>query len=204
MSERYSIKINEGDLQRVQNMLDDFVGIPDRVTVRALNKTLTGVRTDASAAIREIITAKKAAVDETFKLEKASTGNLRAAISSIGKPLALIDYSSRQTAKGVSVQVRKDRSRKVVSAAFIAKMNSSHQGVFWREYHGSSKKPKNADLTYGQLPRSYRLKIKERFGPRVPDIMGNEPVMKTILAQAEKRLHDNLEHETDYEMSKHK
>jgi hypothetical protein len=50
----------------------------------------------------------------------------------------------------------------------------------------------------------YRLKIEERFGPRIPDIMSNEPVMKTILDKAGDRLHSNLEHETDYELSKHK
>jgi hypothetical protein len=206
----FTIKIDEADLLNVQSMLGGIKGLPERVTVRALNKTLTGVKTDASAEIRTVITAKKAAVDETFKISKATTGNMTAAISSTGKPLALIDYSSRQTKKGVSVQVRKDRTRKIVPGAFIAVMTntskrgetSEHKGVFWRKWHSGSKKPVNPQMTYAALPRQYRLKIKELYGPRVPDIMSNEPVMKNVLSKAGLRLHNNLQHETDYEFSK--
>lgn len=219
MADTFFIKINEADLQRVQDMLGEIKGLPERVAVRALNKTLTGVKTDASAEIRAVITAKKAAVDETFKISKASTGNMKASISSTGKPLALIDYSARQTTKGVSVQVRKDRSRKIVPGAFIATMKSGHTGVFWREWHGNKGKLNKTETAISRsgyvwnsktgrfipiaaLPREYRLKIKERYGPRVPDIMSNEPVMKAILAKAGDRLHNNLTHETDYELSK--
>lgn len=202
MSGTFLIKIDESDLQRVSDMLGGIKGLPERVSVRALNKTLTGVKTDSSAEIRAVITAKKAAVDETFKIQKASTGNMTASISSTGKPLALIDYSSRQTKKGVSVQVRKDHARKIVPSAFIATMQSGHKGVFWREWHGGTKKPVNPKINYAALPRQYRLKIKELYGPRVPDIMSNDPVMKNILSKAGDRLHSNLVHETDYEFSK--
>lgn len=202
MSDAFSIKINESDMQNVQSMLGEIKGLPERVTVRALNKTLNGVKTDASAEIRAVITAKKSAVDETFRIQKASTGNITASISSTGKPLALMDYSARQTNKGVSVQVRKDRSRKIVPGAFISAMKSGHKGVFWREWHGGIKKPVNPKMVYAALPRQYRLKIKELYGPRIPDIMSNEPVMKSILAKAGDRLHNNLAHETDYELSK--
>jgi len=198
----FSIKIDESDLQRVTDMLGGIKGLPERVTVRALNKTLTGVKTDSSAEIRTVVTAKKAAVDETFKIQKASTGNMTASISSTGKPLALIDYSSWQTKKGVSVQVRKDHTRKIVPGAFIATMKSGHEGVFWREWHGGTKKPVDQKMVYGKLPKKYRLPMKERYGPRVPDIMSNDPVMKNILSKAGDRLHSNLVHETDYEFSK--
>jgi hypothetical protein len=136
--------MDQDDLKRVQDMLSDLKGLPERVTIRALNKTLTGVRTDASSAIREVITPKKAAVDATFKLEKASSG-----------------------------------------ANIMA----------W---------PKNRKLVYARLPKKFRFPIQQRFGPRVSDIMGNDPVMKIILDKAEVRLHDNLEHETDFELSKYK
>ena len=204
MGTAFNIKMDEADVRRVHEMLDDFKGMPERVFVRALNKTLTGVRTDSSAAIREVVTAKKAAVDATFKLDKPTVSNMRAAISSVGKALALIDYSTKETSKGVSVQVRKDRSRKVVPGTFLATMDSRHKGVFWREYHTVSKKKKDPDINYAALPKVFRLKIKERFGPRIPDIMGNDPVMNVILEKASDRLHENLNHETDWEMSKHK
>ncbi len=222
MAEPFKIKINENDLRKVHLMLSDFKGASERVFVRSLNKTLTGVKTDSSTAIRAVITAKKAAVDETFKISKAATGKMTAIIASTGKPLALIDYSARQTNKGVSVQVRKDRSRKVVPGAFMATMKSGHKGVFWRKYHEGAKVKMNKTeaainrsgyvwseklkryIAIAQLPKAYRLPMEERFGPRIPDIMGNDPVMQKILVQAGQRLKDNLDHETDYELSKHR
>lgn len=217
----FQIKIDENDLKKVRNMLSDIQGAGERVTVRALNKTLIGVRTDASAAIREVVTAKKAAVDETIKISKATTGNSTAMIVCTGKPVALIDYSSRKTKRGVSVQVRKDRPRKVVQGAFIAKMKSGHEGVFWRKYHEKGAKKNKMEIQanragfawseklgrfipMGMLPREYRLPMEERYGPRIPDIMSNDPVMNKILDQAGQRLKDNLDHETDYELSKNK
>lgn len=222
MSQGFTIKMNETDRLNVEKMLSGLKGMGNRVTMRAVNKTLSGVRTDASAAIRVEVTAKKAAVDDTFKISKASEANLSAYIASTGKPLALIDYSSRQTNKGVSVQVRKDRTRKVIPGTFIASMKSGHKGVFWRRWHETSGSRKinktdraimrsgyvwsanlNRYVSMAWLPKKYRLPIEERYGPRVPDIMSNDPVMKSILAKADVRLHTNLLHETEYELSKH-
>lgn len=203
-------------------MLSDIKGAAPRVAMRAINKTMTGTKTDASSAIRAIITAKKSAVDETIKITKATENNPTAYIASTGRPLALMNYSSRQTKKGVSVQVRKDRPRKVVAGAFMATMKSGHKGVYWRKWHGrvitqlsradiaiersgfiwSAKLKRYISIAW--LPKEYRLPLEELYGPRVPDIMSNDPVMNVILSKADTRLHTNLLHETDYELSKHK
>lgn len=215
----FNIKINEDDLRKVKQTFAEMEKIGVRVMVRALNKTLSGVKTDSSAAIREVVTAKKAAVDETFKISRATDANLSARIASTGKPVALVNFSTRETQKGVSVQVRKDRPRKVIPDTFKAKMKSGHEGVFWREWHGQKtaktkhsqsiamagyiwSERQNCYIPAAWLKKEYRFEIKERFGPRVPDIMGNEPVMKDILAKAGDRLHNNLQHETDYEFDK--
>jgi hypothetical protein len=202
----FQIKFNEADMRTVRSMLS---GIPQAialVTMRAINKTLTGVRTDASAAVRAEITAKKAAIDATFKITPASAVNLSGRIASTGRPLALIDYAARQTKKGVSVQVLKARPRKIIPRTFVATMRvrqlpeSGHEGVYWRVWHTSGAAAKKPRLQYAALPKQYRLPIKERFGPRIPDIMSNEPVMKTILAKTDERLHGNMMHELNYEL----
>lgn len=203
MSQAFAININQDDLRNVRTMLADFKGMPERVMMRSLNKTITGVKTDASTAIRKEITASKKAVDATFKLDKATMTKISAAIKSTGRPLPLAEFSARQTKQGVSTQVKKSKSRSIVHGTFIVTMKSGHTGVFWRIWHGGYKK-KNPAVRYAALPTAYRLPMEELFGPRVPDIMGNEPVMKGILIKAGDRLHDNLVHETEYELSKHK
>lgn len=223
MSQGFTIKINEADRINIEQMLSGLKGSGGRVTMRSVNKTLSGVKTDASAAIRAEVTARKAAVDDTFKISKASETKPSAYIASTGKPLALIDYSARQTNKGVSAQVRKDRARKIVRGSFIASMKSGHKGVFWRRWHEktSSMKMSKADrlitrsgfvwsanlgryISMAWLPKKYRLPIEELYGPRVPDIMSNDPVMKSILTKADERLHKNIVHEIDYELSRYK
>lgn len=205
----FSIKIDESDLKNVRDMLSDMKDAGTKVIVRALNKTLTGVKTDALSAIRAEITASKKAVDGTFRIEKAGSARLQASISSTGTPLPLSEYSARQTKKGVSVQVKRTSPRKVIRGTFITTMKSGHKGVFWREWHGYGagwieEATKRRNLHYGKLPKIYRLPIKQLYGPRVPDIMSNDPVMKVILSRAGERLHSNLAHETDYELSRHK
>ena len=202
MKSAFSIQIDHNDLSKVEEMLSDIKKAPAKVTVRALNKTLTGVKTDASSAIRDIVTAKKSDVDATFRIGKASETKASAWISSTGKPLPLSAYSIRQTKKGVSVHVKRVNPRTVLEGTFIATMKSGHIGVFERGFSKpmlgqawyGPKQPKRADLCYAKLPRKYRLPIRELFGLRVPDVMGYDPTMKTVLKRAGERLHKNLIH----------
>ncbi len=196
------ISIDPIDQAKVRSLFSGMKTIGEKVLSRSLNKTLSGVKTDASAEIRKELNAKKSAVDETFSLNKATIKKLSASIVSTGKPLALIDFTAtRQTTKGVSVLVKKSGSRKIIPGAFITTLKEGHKGVFWRNWHGA-KKPKNSKIRYGALPEKYRLPMSERFGPRVPDILGNDSVMGTVLKKASDRLHTNIESELKYELGK--
>jgi len=202
----FSIQINQEDMKAVRGMLDGIEKSISLVTMRSINKTLTGVKTDASSAIREKLNVKKSAVDETFKITKATTLNLAAKFQSTGKPLSLTDFiGTRQVKKGVSVQVRKDKSRTILQRGFIATMKSGHEGVFWRDWqwHNKPSAKLNRFIPYARLPKIYRLPIQEGYAPRVPDYLGDKgPIMKTVLTKANERLHNNLEHELDFELSK--
>jgi len=214
------IYINQDDVAKVKTMMAGILDGATKVMVRALNLTLTGVKTDASTEIRNIITAKKSTVDATFKTSKATATKLSATFQSTGRPLPLIAYSVNQTQKGVSVQVRKDKPRKVLAGAFIATIKSGHKGVYWRVYRSTRKKSGKIDTAIGRsgyvfnsktgryfpiwaLPKAYRLPIKERFGPGITDYLGDKgPIMAKVLAEAVDRLHTNIEHELNFELSK--
>jgi len=202
MSAGFYIKINDTDLKNVEKMLGNVQGAVPRVISRAINDTLAGVKTDASAEIRQVITLKKAAVDKTFRTVKANVTTLSGLFESKGSPVPLIDYGARQTTKGVSVQVKRGNPRSLIEGAFIATMKSGHKGVFWRQWHTAARKPVNRNVPYGKLPKRYRLPIAQRFGPRVPDILENQPVMTAVLTKAGDRMHKNIDRELNYELSK--
>lgn len=197
-----TIQISDADLSHVRSMLSGCKEVAESVVMRAINKTLTGVKTDASTEVRNILNAKKKDVDEGMKITKATRSNNVGVFSSTGKLLPLMTFGARQTKAGVSVQVRKDGSRKVIPGAFIATMKSGHQGVFWRKWHEGKSGGKKRKVNYASLPLSYRHPIVERYGPRIQDYLAGSPIMDNVLRKAGERLHDNLEHELSFELSK--
>lgn len=197
------IKIDRTDLAAVETAMSGIKNGYKKILVRSLNKTITGVRTDAVSEIRKEITPKAKIIRDTFKLQKANYVKLSASVKSTGWPIPLIDYKARPVKRGVTFQVRQSASRSLLPGAFIATMNSGHKGVFWREYrdshHAGVIKKK---VRYGALPVRYRLPIRQRYGPAVPSVMESDKVMKPILEKAGNRLSKEIDHQLEFEMSK--
>jgi hypothetical protein len=156
--------------------------------VRALNKTATQVRTRASREIRAAgYNLKAADVKKALTIKRASSGELVASVIAKGRPIPLIKYGARQTARGVSVQVMK--GRKVIAHAFIATMPNGHTGVYVRTGAGHTKVVRNGKASWHGLP------IEELFGPSVPDGLANKVVQQLLQEFVADRFPDILEHE---------
>lgn len=223
-----TLTLNQIDVDSVKKMLGDCKTAPEKVISRALNRTMTGIKTDASTEIRKILNAKKADVDATFRVTSASVADMSCKFISTGKNIPLMSFGARQTAKGVSVQVYKTHPREVIAGTFIATMKnvskegvqSNHTGVFWRKWHekGSQKgiqaraskvgyfwsNKTQRFLPMAALPDRYRFKISERFSLAVPDILSGPPTSDAVLEKANARLVVNLDREVNYELSKMK
>jgi len=172
--------------------------------MRAINRTLSGVRTDAVSEIRNQAPLKAKVVRDTMRIHKASLVDPSGKLESRGHGVPLIHYSARQTKKGVTFSIHKGGKRDLLTHAFIAAMRSGHRGVFTRQglkKHATGKKP-TPGVAYAALPRRYRLPIREEFGPAVPTIMGMDRVYKKIQGKAGKRLKKNFDHELKYLLSK--
>jgi hypothetical protein len=225
---KMEIKISPIDAMKVRVLLRDCGDLCAKVTSRAVNQTLNGVKTDAADEIGNHVTAKKSAIKSTFKIVRSTPANLTAMVSSTGRALPLREFSVRETKTGVSVQVYRDKPRKVIRGAFfatvkskvqIASGSSGHKGVFWRLYHknGAGKgKMETAINRQGYfwssktqrfipaaaLPREYRLPIKQLYSSSVPEIFDRKEIMAAVLKKADARMHTNVEHELRYELSK--
>lgn len=200
----FSVEVSKTDLADVERALTGIKNGYAKVVSRSLNRTLTGVRTDAVREVQKVITPTAKTIRATFTMIKASTRKLAAAVKSSGMALPLIEYKARASKKGVTVQVKKKSKRSLISGAFIATMKSGHKGVFLREYTDKRRPVKKArpGVPYAAMPRKYRLPIKELYGPGVPDILSNDSVMKPILKKADERLHKELGNQLNYELSK--
>lgn len=213
-----TLTLNPIDVEAVKKMLGDCKTAPGKVISRALNKTMTGIKTDAWNEIKQVLNAKQTDVYDTFKVTKASVADMSCKFVSTGKHLPLMTFGARQTTKGVSVQVLKTHPRETIPKTFIATMKSGHKGVFWRKWHqpnlnsGFESQANRAGYFWSRksqrfvpmalLPDRFRFKISERFSLRVPDLLSGPPVIDAVMTKANERLVTNLDREVNYELSR--
>jgi hypothetical protein len=160
------LELKSGDVQKALNALRtrSTVGI-----VRALNRAAVSTRT---VMVREI--ARDMGIrqrDVPVTIQNATATNLQATVVASGRRIPLMDFSARQTSRGVSANT--GQGRKTYPGAFIATMKTGHRGVFKRK------------------PGVGRLPIHELFGPSVPFVFnkyaavgvdrGNEQLVKNLI-----------------------
>lgn len=167
----------------------------EKAGVRALNKTATSVRQASSVEVRQTLNIKASFVKRLLVIRKARRGNMRSSIEATYKKVPVIQFSGvRQTKKGVSVRMRKDKPRKTFSSAFIATMPSGHKGVFRRSL-SAKKRTKGRPAT-----SSPNLKITEIHGPNVQGIFADKT--EKLLLIGNPILEKNINRELEYELSK--
>jgi hypothetical protein len=196
-----NLKIDQGQIADVNRMLMGMPGAIGKVIQQSVNRTLTGVRTDATNEVANVITPTKTAIRKTMTVKKMNQADGTAYVRCMGAPLNLIEFKARQTQKGVTVQVLKTSPRTLLKHAFIATMKSGKKLVIWRKYD-DTRKPWKKTFPYGKLPKAYRLPVRGLTSMAIPDVMGHEPTMNKILDLGNNRLQKNLKDRLNYEVSK--
>lgn len=186
--------VSTADLLKMHLLLADIKAGPRTVTVRATNKTLAGVRTDAVAEVYKDLNLTKARIRKDFKISRASAAGPSGRVTATGTPVGLASFSgTAQRAKGTSVKVKRGGRRSIIRHAFVAEIKKA-KNVWWRA------------LKHGGPPgkRVARLPIDRLTGPRIEDILAKPAVMGVVMAKAGDRFAKNIDHETDYMLSKHR
>lgn len=143
----------------------------ERALPAALNKTITGVRTDGvRMAAAEMGVTQKVAREGT-RIEKASRARPLAAIIFAGRPLPLIGFDPRQTKAGVSAKAY--GQRKVYRGTFLARFKSG--GV-----HVAHRKGKA------------RLPIRKLWGPGLANTVSKPVFLSQLNEKAKVRLRNEL------------
>jgi hypothetical protein len=197
----YEVKVDELQLEQAKRVFSNMPDLQHKVHRQALNKTMTGVRTDMARAAQKEFTAQYGRILDSVSIKKATINDSSAYVKSTGKPLPLGYFSTSRTKEGVKVQVMKNKPATLIRHAFIRTTRSGHKGVFWRVWKGA-RKPVNKRIAYGALPKQYRLPMKERFGPSTPDVLKHMGVLPAVLSQADDRLHTAYQQVIDNEMRK--
>lgn len=193
--DRSQIKAVRGALYGIRN------GFP-RVLTRAVNKTLLGVRTDATQEIYNLLNLTKKRIRKDFSITKMTWSSPVARIASTGKPVSLTTFAgTRHVKTGVSVKIKRTGARKVIRHAFVEEVKGAKQ-AFRREYRGT-RAPFRPGFAYARMPRTYRYPIHRLTGPRIQDIYDDPAVMGKVMEKTDKRLSTHLDREVAYELRKY-
>jgi len=149
-------------IENDKEVIADFAGYSGKIArgaVSALNRAIKSGRTAMAKEIAGDTGMKYGDVLDALAIQQATQARLEATFAAKLKRIPLKAFNAKQTKSGVSYNLGKGRS--LVASAFIARMKSSHEGVFKRKYVGSI-----------GTRMSKRLPIVELFGPSLGHVFG--------------------------------
>ena len=208
------VEIDQQDLEKLKFTLFGVKNAVPHVIKRSVNET---IKSTISFSAKEIashynLTQTRINKDFTPNTQKATFAKPSGAVIAKGKPVSLTTFQrTRQVAKGVSVQIKKDRARWVWRHAFIRVVKNARQAWYRPLPRNVSRSDrlykvwKRSDK-YGVLPTKYRYgkgpKLYRLTGPRIEDEYGKARTYNKVLVHSQNRFNTILGQETSFELSK--
>lgn len=197
MTDFLDIDIDERSMDELLAIVEG-TEIYSQSLVKAINRTLTATRTASSKNIRQAYSIKAGDIRRSFRLTRARKGRTEGLALSAGSPIPLSRFGARQTGKGVSVGVRRDRGRTTIRGAFKGQGSLPSTRVFRRT--GESKRPPRKGRYKGT--NVLREPIEQLFGLSVPQMLGDLGVQEGVLKRAEEVYINTLDNELRFRMQR--
>ncbi len=197
----------------VERELGNLKNKAGAVLINVLKRVQSNIRKNISKKVIMRYAIKSNEVKKTVKYNKPRRSNLNGSVWVEGSPLALIKFHVKpkdiiklQGIRAISsisggvkypgrqrykYKVLKHTTLKKSETAFIQKMSNGYIGIFRRIYQNYNNKRQN----YNVKKKFANNKIKELHGPSVPQMVGNEEVIKPILKEAEEVYNARITHE---------
>jgi len=185
------IGISQTQVKEAQYILSHIKDGAKIAAMRAINRTIDGVKSDAAKQASSEYIVKQKTVKDTMKTSKATANNLSARVTSRGKSIPLIDFkvspSTPQPTRRPILKVQVKRgSAKTAKGLFVQRgQKSGRLNVFSRI--GKSRYP-----------------IKTHYGPAIPLMIGAKTVKNFVETNANKRLAARLDHEVQFLLDTYK
>ena len=158
-----------------------------RALAASLNRTATKAKTATSVYIRKEYAVKAADVKKTISMGKANAQRLESHVQSEGKPMPVAAFVTSQTAKGVTVRIKKAGKRKLIKSAFKLAGRVRARG----EYVGGVFKPSPE-----REPAHSLLTLA------IPTAMASDFVSAKLKALAQDFLPKRFAHELDFRIAR--
>lgn len=173
------IIVDDDAIKAVERRLGEFSHKAPNAISNALNRSVSNISSNISKEVRKDYHIKTADVKETLNIFKANRSKLSAEVKSRGGTIGLDKFKvgpktvNPKRKSQLKIAVKKNGVKQILGA-FIANLNGTK--VFTRD----TKK---------------RLPISRKFGPSVPQMLGNEATVERINQQAHETYENRLNHE---------
>lgn len=193
-------------LDHLSKEMDDLAREMPAAAARAINASLTGTKTEIKRIVRVEYNLKASSIDSRITAVKAHRAKITGHIESKGQMLNLTDIDARQTAKGVTVNVKKSTGRKLIPRAFIQPGRNSGKLIVLRRPGNPRGQHERLYGRYGPQGSGQKVGSKSTldafYGPH-PEVLYNQPqIWAKISTAASQRLEKNIAKEIDAELRK--
>lgn len=212
---RLNIQFDSADVAKVNLLMGDIKNGVPKVMTRAINKTLTGVESDAVKAIAIDLNLTQARIREDFYVNKATYENVGGSVVAKGRPVNFASFiGTTETVSdfggGLSVKIKKAGSRQKFKHGFLwnrtTKSGNEAKTAFERDappYHTFRSRFSPWKKIFPEKPAvKGKRRLKTLTGPRIEDEFAKDRVINAVQLEAKARLDQNLEHELEYELSR--
>ena len=159
------------------------------IAKQALNRTATFTRARVIEKITDVYNVTPGVLRDTRNIRVVDArSTLTAKVTATGRRLPLVDFGARQTRQGVTIMVKRSGGRKLIPHAFIARMQSGHEGLFLR-VPGAKVEPTRGRYAGTGIKRQ---KIEERFSLSVGQMMIAQDVYAEVEEQLAAFFHDEF------------
>lgn len=192
------IGITKSISRAIEKEVDGHAGKMKRASVRALNKTATKNRNDASRIVRQTINLKASCVKKLMRIQRAKSGKMFAKVQTLHQSVPLSEYNNvrqinTRARGGVVVKMRKDKPPYYKKGAFINRVAYYKKGTFGNRVRSENK------MVLKRLSRP-RYPINQVYGIPVSNVFSDK--IQEVISLGQPLLIKNLEREINYELSK--
>ena len=192
-----SIQIDDSDVKRKLKKLKNVQNGAPKAMMRALNRTVTGMKTDAGKAVAGNYIVKQKDVKEKLVTEKASMGDLSITLRSTGRPMRMVKFKTKANRRpgkkgGATVFAKVAKGGPGGhTGAFMATMANGVSGAFVRtgNFQTAGK---------GRYKGQEKEMIRQLHGPGVVQMLDNKITREAVQTKATERFYKELDHQVDY------
>lgn len=168
----------------------------EKVTMRAINRSLDAGKTALSRGVRDHYTVKKSTVHETLTVKRASQTRLQGSIESRGGPLPMRDFrhspsdlnTTGKNRKPIRVSIKRGSSERIWGFKWQPSKKVDRAHVYTR-VKGAKRRAGTDGIK--------RVPIEKKFSLSVPQMSGQSGVQEAVQERVREVFEERMEHETD-------